>query len=524
MAHDTARLVGQSLMLQFRGPTLTAEVQEAMRRILPAGVVLFSNNIEGYQQVYDLITALQQEAKSLDLPPLVIAIDQEGGTVSRLPLPFVTVPSPMAQAATGEPGAAEVSARISGEQMRNVGITMNFAPSLDVNNQPANPVIRTRAFSDNPGVVSRFGLAALRGYVATNVIATVKHFPGHGDTAVDSHHGLPVVSHQRAHLDAVELAPFVAAINAGVPAVMTAHIIFDAFDDKPATLSPAVLTGLLRRELAFKGLIVTDAMDMRAIVDRYGHTDAAIAAKAAGADVLEMVDTLDRQMTVAAGLRNAVDTGVLSADGFHATIDRLTALRTAYDIRHTLPPLRPLNPALHDEALSIARRSITIVRNAASIIPLSSATRLCVIDCQKQRSSLAEDPADRIAAVRDAAKRTFPNATYVAVDAEPPTETVAEAARLADSSDATLFLTRDAATHAPHAELGRRLSRLQPPLIHAAVRAPYDARLLPDAAAVLLTYGDPPVSLQALIDVVSGAAQGEGIAPVALDAARFQTT
>jgi beta-N-acetylhexosaminidase len=511
-------------MLQFRGPTLTAEVREAMRRILPAGVVLFSNNIEGYQQVYDLITALQQEAKALDLPPLLIAIDQEGGTVSRLPLPFVTVPSPMAQAATGDPESAAACARISGKQMRSVGITMNFAPSLDVNNQPANPVIRTRAFSDNAAAVSRFGLAALRGYVATAVIATVKHFPGHGDTAVDSHHGLPVVSHQRTHLDAVELAPFVSAIDAGVPAVMTAHIIFDAIDDKPATLSPAVLTGLLRHELEFDGLIVTDAMDMRAIVDRYGHTDAAIAAKAAGADVLEMVDTLDRQIAVAEALQDAVTSGALPADPFHATQGRLTALRTAYDIHHSLPPHPPLDPALYDQALAIARRSITVLKEDGPFIPLAPTTRLCVIDCQKQRSSIAEDPADRIAAVRDAANHAFPNMTYVAVATEPSSETIAQVTRLAESSEAILFLTRDASTHAPHAELGRQLGRLQPRLIHAAVRAPYDAHLLPDAAAVLLTYGDPPVSLQALIDVLAGVALGEGTAPVALNATHFPAT
>jgi beta-N-acetylhexosaminidase len=520
MELDTARLVGQSLMLQFRGPALTPDVRAAMQRMLPCGVVLFSNNIEGYQQVYDLITALQEEAKSLGLPPLVIAIDQEGGTVSRLPVPFVTVPSPMAQAATGETEAATTCARISGQQMRNVGITMNFAPSLDVNNQPANPVIRTRAFSDDPTVVSRFGLAALRGYVESGVIATVKHFPGHGDTAVDSHHGLPVLNHPRAHLDEVELAPFAAAIRAGVPAVMTAHIIFDALDDKPATLSRVVLTDLLRHELGFEGLIVTDAMDMGAIVDRYGHADAAIGAKAAGADVLEMVDTLDRQIAVAEALQGAVSSGALSPSLFQATADRLTALRNAYDIHHSLPPLPPLDPALSDDALAIARRSITIVRDAGSTIPLASSTRLCVIDCQKQRSSIAEDPADRIAAVRDSARHAFEHATYLAVDAEPSTDMIHEAVRRAESSDAVLLLTRDAAIHAPHADLGRRLALARTPLIHAAVRAPYDAHLFPTAAAVLLTYGDPSVSLQALIDVLAGRAQATGTPPVNLDTSR----
>ncbi len=325
-------------MLQFEGPELTSEVRAALRRIRPCGVVLSSANIRSPEQVSALCRDLQAEARTLGLPPLLIAVDQEGGTVSRLPEPFVTVPSSMAQAATGDTEAAERCAIISGRQLRSVGIAMNFAPVLDVNNQPANPVIRTRSFGDDAASVTRFGLAAVRGYAAVDVIATVKHFPGHGDTDVDSHHGLPVVSHDVAHLQATELAPFVAAIAAGVPAVMTAHIVFPALDEQPATLSRRILTGLLREELGFDGLIVTDAMDMSAIVARYGSAAAAVAAKAAGADVLEMVDTLDTQIAAADALREAAAAGGVPRSCFEATARRLAALRTRYRIDHDVPP------------------------------------------------------------------------------------------------------------------------------------------------------------------------------------------
>src|SRR5829696_4819989 len=172
---ELSRLVGQSLLVQFQGPELTDEVRDALGRIEPAGAVLFSTNITGREQVAQLCRDLQAEAKSLGLPPLIIAIDQEGGTVSRLSSDFVTVPSPMAQAATGDTKATERCAVISGRQLRAVGISMNFAPVLDINVQPQNPVIRTRSFGDDPKLVSVHGLAALKGYEKANVIATAKH-------------------------------------------------------------------------------------------------------------------------------------------------------------------------------------------------------------------------------------------------------------------------------------------------------------------------------------------------------------
>ena len=270
--------------------------------------------------LHELCGALQAQATALGLPPLLIAIDQEGGIVSRLPAPFITTPSSMAQAATDDPAAAQECTRITGRQLRAFGINTNFAPVLDVNCNPANPVIGTRAFGADPHTVTRYGLAALQGYRETGVIATIKHFPGHGDTGVDSHFGLPVAHHDRARLDAVELAPFKAAIAAGAPALMSAHMVFSALDNLPATLSRAILTELLRSELGFEGVIFTDALNMRAIADRYGATEAAIMAKAAGADVLLPLGHLAGQVAVVKALSDADPTraaraGVVCSDG-----------------------------------------------------------------------------------------------------------------------------------------------------------------------------------------------------------------
>ncbi|MDP9473188.1 MAG: beta-N-acetylhexosaminidase [Chloroflexota bacterium] len=320
MIQHLESLVGQSLMLTFAGSSATPELLDALAQTRPAGVVLFADNIQNPAGVHDLIRTLQAEAARLGLPPLLVAVDQEGGIVSRLPEPFTTVPSQMAQAATGNSDAAYACAQITARQLRAVGINLNFAPVLDVNCNPANPVIGTRSFSGDPDVVTRFGLAALRSYRDAGVIATVKHFPGHGDTDIDSHLGLPVVRHDLAHLKQVELAPFAAAVQAGVPAVMSAHVVLEALDEFPATLSAEVLTGLLRCDLGFDGVVFTDDLTMRAITDRYGLTEATVRAKTAGSDVVLLsVRSLDEQIAVARALHEAVASGALPSTPFEAT-------------------------------------------------------------------------------------------------------------------------------------------------------------------------------------------------------------
>ncbi|MDQ4045175.1 MAG: hypothetical protein M3173_06985, partial [Chloroflexota bacterium] len=192
-----ADLVGQSLMLRFEGPTFTDEAREAFREIRPGGVIFFADNITNREQVHTLTAELQAEARRLTLPPLLIAADQEGGIVSRLPADFVTMPSPMALAASSDPTDIEAAARIAAEQLREVGINVNLAPAIDVNVNSDNPVIRTRAFGDTPEQVIACLAHAVRGHEAARVVTTVKHFPGHGDTSVDSHLGLPTIPWDR---------------------------------------------------------------------------------------------------------------------------------------------------------------------------------------------------------------------------------------------------------------------------------------------------------------------------------------
>lgn len=292
-----SEITGQSIMFRFEGPEFTDEARQVFRRVRPGGVIFFADNITSREQVHALTEELQAEARELEMPPLLIAADQEGGIVSRFSADFVTPPSPMALAASSDPGDILTAATITATQLREVGINVNFAPSVDINIDPANPVIRTRSLGDTPEQVIANGEWVRLGHEAARVVTTVKHFPGHGDTSVDSHLGLPSIPYDRDRIDAVELAPFRAAIRAGVPAVMSAHILFPTLDpDYPATLSRRILTDLLRDELGFDGLIFTDSMSMSAISELYGVAESAVLAKLAGVDVLEANESLDDQL------------------------------------------------------------------------------------------------------------------------------------------------------------------------------------------------------------------------------------
>ncbi len=507
MSQEAVDLVGQGMLLRPDGTAVTPSLLDALARVRPGGVILFVGNIVSPSQLHEFVGTLQHHAATLGLPPLLVAIDQEGGIVSRLPEPWLTVPSQMAQGATGDPAAARSCAAITGRQLRAMGITVNLAPDLDVNSDPRNPVIGTRAFGDDPTLVARFGVAAVEGYREAGVIATAKHFPGHGDTAVDSHIGLPVVRKDRDRLDAVELAPFAAAIAAGIPAIMTSHILFPALDDsQPATLSRRILTDLLRAEMGFTGVIMTDALEMRAIAERFGLAESACLAKAAGADIVMPLGRLEAQVEVGAALADAARLGAIKAEEVVATARRLDELRRAFSLTHELPPLSPPDPTLAEEALAVALRGVT-VHDPESLLPLARDTQLALIDCSQTRWSAVEEvevATARSDVIRDRLLGAFPRAAALAVPSDPSADVVAGAVSLAQDSDVVLLVTRDAFGQEGPAHLGRALAATGRPMIHAALRGPYDIGMFPGAATTVQTYGDPPVSIRALVAILAG--------------------
>ncbi len=318
-------------MVGFPGPVPSQALLDLVREGV-AGVAYYRRNLTGGPPGAARLTAdLQAAALAAGRPPLLVAADQEGGIVARLRTPFTEYPGAEALGVVGDEGLAERFGRATAAELRAVGITVDFAPVVDVLTNPSNAVMAKRTFGSDPARVGRLGVAVARGLHAGGVAACAKHFPGHGDTDEDSHLALPVVRRDRAWLEAVELPPFAAAIAAGAAMVMTAHVVYPALDAaRPATLSPAIIDGLLRRRLGFDGVVVTDDLEMAAIAARFDWDEAAVMAVEAGCDLLLISHDADRQRRAIAALRRALAEGRLSADRVAASLERIARLRARF--------------------------------------------------------------------------------------------------------------------------------------------------------------------------------------------------
>jgi beta-N-acetylhexosaminidase len=278
------RDIGQLLIGSLPGTTIPAEMRSLAREFGLGGVILFRRNIEEPEQVAELSYDVQSLAGDL---PLWVSVDQEGGRVARLKKPFTVWPPMATLGRSGDEALAHRFAAALAAELRAVGVTLDYAPVLDIHTNPKNPIIGDRALSETADGVARLGAAVIRGLQDSGVAACGKHFPGHGDTSVDSHLELPLVEHPPDRIRRVECVPFEAAIKADVAFIMTAHILVPSLDDeRPATLSPRIVTGLLREELGFGGVILSDDLEMKAIAKTWAVPEAAVQAIAAGCDGL----------------------------------------------------------------------------------------------------------------------------------------------------------------------------------------------------------------------------------------------
>jgi beta-N-acetylhexosaminidase len=310
---DIRRHVGQLAIVGFKGHTVPDEVRQIAREFDLGGVIFFKRNVEAPEQVADLSRESQGLAGEI---PLWVSVDQEGGRVARLKRPFTEWP-PMITLGRAGPAAdklAERFARALAAELHAVGISMDYTPVLDILTNPKNPVIGDRALADRAEDVARLGTVIIRTLQGEGIAACGKHFPGHGDTSVDSHFELPVLDHPPDRLEAVELVPFKAAIAAGVAAIMTAHILIPALDqENPGTLSKTIVDGMLKTRLGFQGLVLSDDLEMKAITARYSHSEATVRAIAAGCDaVLMCAPEPEAQMAALEAIIHAVEKGELA--------------------------------------------------------------------------------------------------------------------------------------------------------------------------------------------------------------------
>ena len=307
---DVRRHAGQLAIAGFAGHSLPSDLRALAREFDLAGVILFARNVESPEQVAELAREAQLLAQEM---PLWVSVDQEGGRVARLRSPFTVWPPMLTLGRSGDEALAARFARALAAELRAVGVTLDYTPVLDILTNPDNPVIGDRALGQSPEEVARFGRVIIETLQGAGIAACGKHFPGHGDTSTDSHFDLPIVEHPPDRLERVEWIPFKAAIESGVAAIMTAHVLVPALDpERPATLSPAIVDGVLRRRLGYDGLVLTDDLEMKAISARYSAADAAVQAIQAGCDtVLLCGASQEPQYAALEAIVHAVEDGTL---------------------------------------------------------------------------------------------------------------------------------------------------------------------------------------------------------------------
>lgn len=476
----------------FDGSAAPGALLDAIRAGQIGGVLLFAlrGNVRSQDQVRAMLREVQAAARAGGLPPVPVGIDQEGGSVVRIGYRAV-FPSAMALGAIGDSGLVERVARAVAEGLRADGIAVNHAPVCDVNVEPLNPVINIRSFGDDAEHVAQLAAAWVRGSEGAGVATTPKHFPGHGESPVDSHHTTVDVLADRTTIDARELVPFRAAIAAGASGAMTAHVRYPALDgDNIATLSPAILTRLLRDELGFTGLLMTDSLDMSGVTQVETPDTVVGRAVRAGIDAVMVTTGIELQLAAAERIATQVPASRV-----------LEALRRAGPFRDRfgidVPDDDVDDAPAHALAAEVARRSITHVGP-----PLPRLDRLRVTFLGTPRLSPVEELRDTLGAFEAALRARLGDRVTFGHEGQVP------------EGDAPLVLCSSSATFEP--EQSERLRAVAPrAALHCAMRSPYDVSLAPQLPA-LLCYGEVPASLQALVEVLTGDRTPEGRCPVRL--------
>ena len=497
-----AALLGPVVMADFAGTAPSADLFDLIAARRLGGVILFAKNITGPAQAAQLCRGLQEHARRAGRPPLLIAVDQEGGPVERFPL---GVPGAMAIGATGSVACAERAGRLAGRMLRTVGATVDFAPVLDVNTNPANPIIGVRSFGEDPQAVARLGRAFVAGLHSEGVAAVGKHFPGHGDTDIDSHLDLPEVAHGLDRLAAVEFLPFRECIRAGLGALMTAHIAIAAFDREIATLSGNLLDGVLRRTWGFRGAVFTDSLSMAAIREGIGAGPAAVSALQAGADMVLALGGPELLAEVFAALHGALERGELTVARLREAQERLARLQSLS--RQPDPGDDPGAVAGAPEHArwirEIAESAVTLVRRAPGAVPLPPGPlRVAAL------VATGEDPSPLGAVLRGHGRQ-------VEEIALGPGDT---ADWLRNASGPAVLVTRSRG-RLPAWQAGtirEAFAALGDRLVVVATGTPYDLTEIPFIATYLATYGREPALLEAAAGVLCGTLAPRGRLPVSL--------
>jgi len=498
---------------------------EVVQKYHLGGVIYFawSNPTNELKQIATLSNGLQKAALE-DGPevPLLVGTDQEGGLVSRMGPPFTAMPGNMALGANGKTADTRASAKVIGKELKALGVNQNYAPDADVNVNPLNPVIGVRSFSSDPQLAAKLTTAAVRGYEHdAKISATPKHFPGHGDTETDSHTGIPEIDHSRQEWDELDRPPFEAAVKAGVDSIMTAHIVVPALDpsEDPATLSKPILTGILREELGYDGVVITDSLRMDGVREKYGDEEIPLRALEAGVDQLLMPYDMDLAYN---SVLDAVKSGRITEERIDQSVQRILELKYAKGIADD-PYVDPDKvdklvgtPSHQATAKRVTDRSVTVVANENDALPLAKKSRDVLVT--------GYGAATTTDVAKEFTKRGA-NASALETGAEPTDAQIDEAVAKAKANDLTVVLTmnasdlKDTDPDGKQRQLVKSLLTTGKPVIVVAVRNPYDIAYFPEAPTYVSTYSYSPVMAPSLARVLFGEVSPKGKLPVSIPSA-----
>ncbi|MEU4151211.1 glycoside hydrolase family 3 protein [Streptomyces sp. NPDC026659] len=530
--------VGQLFVMRVYGHSATAPDQadidanrqelgvataaELIAKYRVGGIIYFTwaHNTRDPRQIADLSNGIQKASLGLERGlPMLIATDQEHGAVCRVGKPATLFPGAMAVAAGRSSYDALALGRISGTELRAMGINQDYSPDADVNVNPANPVIGVRSFGADPALVGRMVAAEVKGYQSARVAATAKHFPGHGDTATDSHTGFPVITHTRDQWEELDAVPFRSAISARIDSIMTAHIQFPALDPSgdPATLSHPIVTGILRGDLGYDGVVITDSLGMEGVRTKYGDDRVPVLALKAGVDQLLNPPSIDVAWTA---VRDAVRGGELTEARLDESVLRILRMKARLGLfGHAYTTHARVSSAVGTRshlatADRIAERTTTLLVNEGRTLPLDRrrTPRVLVVGADPASPSGTTGPPTGVmgAALRELGFTT----TVLSTGTAPSTATIGNAVTAAGQADAVVVLTYNLTATDPQRALVEKLLATGRPVVAVAVRNPYDVARLPAVKAYLTSYGWTDVEVRAAARVVAGRVAPRGKLPV----------
>lgn len=519
--------IGQLLMVGFPGTTPTPQLIKLIQHYHVGNIILFSRNVQSARQLHELAASLQELARQGgQRQPLLIALDQENGMVQRLGEDATIFPGNMALGAVDSEQSAYEVALAAGQELCALGVNLNLAPVVDVNNNPANPVIGVRSFGEDPRQVARLACAQIRGYQDAGVATCIKHFPGHGDTATDSHLAMPTVPYEMERLEDIELVPFRSGIAAGTDCVMTAHIYFPALmgtTNLPATLSPAVIRRLLREQLGFQGVILTDCLEMNAVSETVGVGRGAVLAKQAGNDLILISHRYDRQLAGIEALKAAVQAGEIAPEAIREAAGRVLALKQRLGEREqrqsVAPTLADVGSTAHRQLSDrIYARSTTLVRNEQNLLPLrlEPDQRLLLVYTHRDAWTQVEDKGYPEAFLVENLCLRHAHTDVIVLSEKTTPADYERLSSVAREADAILMVTVNALHDPQQAQVMQEFIKLGRPLIGLAPYSPYDLLAFPDLATYLVTYEYTRPAIAAAVRVLFGEIPPQGKLPVSL--------